>query len=206
MRFVDVGSHLGYEAMVATELVGEGGRVLALEPQLELAVHARKSLRGSSQARVLVAAAGHANGVMRFRQKERLLSAFSGGASLVDGGIETQVTQVTLDSALRSDERPVDFLKIDVEGGELAVLEGSVDVLREDRPLVVAEVGMAGEPQRATQLARLVAFLEPYGYAPFDFDYDGDARVMECGGTLVGHANVGFAHRSRRPAIVCSRA
>lgn len=206
MRFVDVGSHLGYEAMVACELVGESGRVLALEPQFELAAYARKSLCGLPQARVLEAAAGHANGVMRFRQKERLLSAFSGGASLVDGGIETEVSQVTIDSALEADERPVDLLKIDVEGGELAVLEGSVGVLEEDRPLVVAEVGMAGAPQRETQLARLVAFLEPYGYQPFDFDYDGEVRVAECGASRPGHANVGFVHRSRRSTMMCPRA
>jgi FkbM family methyltransferase len=53
----------------------------------------------------------------------------------------------------------VDLIKIDVEGAELEVLKGSVELLRRSRPLVLMEVrsqhGWAGEPERAAALSAL---------------------------------------------------
>jgi FkbM family methyltransferase len=69
-----------------------------------------------------------------------------------------RVAMRTLDS-YRLD--PVGFMKIDVEGHELAVLEGAADLLRRCRPALLIEVE---ERFAAGSVARVRAFLESLSY------------------------------------------
>jgi hypothetical protein len=45
MRFVDVGAHCGYEAMLASVLLGREGRVISFEPQTQIAQWTEQNLR-----------------------------------------------------------------------------------------------------------------------------------------------------------------
>jgi FkbM family methyltransferase len=56
---------------------------------------------------------------------------------------EIRVPMETLDRTAPPD-RPVHFVKIDVEGAELGVFRGAVDLLRRNRPVVVFECGIGG--------------------------------------------------------------
>jgi len=55
--------------------------------------------------------------------------------------VEIQVRLLRLDDLLPSD-LPIRFVKIDVEGAELQVLKGAVQMLRRCRPYVVFEHGL----------------------------------------------------------------
>ena len=128
MRVVDVGAHLGYEAMLASVLVGRNGRVVSFEPQEQIADWTAKNLRQFPQARVLKAAAGQSKGKAEFTQCDMARSAFSGESTDSEKGVgrryEVEVT--TIGEALAKDERPVDFIKCDVEGSEMLNKDGSV--------------------------------------------------------------------------------
>ena len=58
-----------------------------------------------------------------FEPNTELLQRFHGIAELCEVVSRSDVTTSTLDS-LQADLGPIDFLKIDVQGGELAVIEG----------------------------------------------------------------------------------
>ena len=56
---------------------------------------------------------------------------------------EIQVPLETLDRRVPPDV-PIAFVKVDVEGGELAVFRGGVETLRRNRPVVIFECGLGG--------------------------------------------------------------
>ena len=62
----------------------------------------------------------------------------------------------------------IDYLKIDTEGSDLAVLRGAEPLLAQDRvALVEAEVGMSPDNTHHVPIAEVVGFLEPRGYRLF---------------------------------------
>lgn len=71
----------------------------------------------------------------------------------------------------------VDFIKIDVEGGELAVLRGSREVLRRDGPIVLFEHALTHARPFGTTPADVHAVLGTEGYAVFSLDGTGPHTV-----------------------------
>lgn len=80
-------------------------------------------------------------------------------ASLISKSVRRQkVIMRSLDSF---ELEPVGFIKIDVEGHELAVLEGAASLLRRDQPTLLIEIE---ERFAVGSIARVRNFLEPAGY------------------------------------------
>jgi len=164
--FFDVGSNVGFFALLAARAVGPRGHVVAVEPMPENVAALRRNLErnhvphghlgvtagvGSSGAEpmgtvtIVEAAAGPAPGRGRLG-----LSAHPGGNALEVTGAPgdltgfVEVDLVTIDG-LVGDGRvpPPDLVKIDTESGEAEVLDGMVDVLATHRPSVLVEVDAA---------------------------------------------------------------
>lgn len=197
MRVVDVGAHLGYEAILASALVGKDGRVVSFEPQPHIAVWTARNLDCFSQSRVVASAVGDFCGFLEFSEMDVLSSAFSGASATTSGGRKVQVPVTTLMEALAEEERPVDFLKCDVEGGEMAVLRGAREILARDQPLLVLEAEMPSSSGIRPRIEEFSDYLSPLGYAGFMFDFDGRFKIGRIGNLDVGHANVGFVPLSR---------
>jgi FkbM family methyltransferase len=127
--FVDVGAHVGFVSLVARTLVGDRGRVVAVEPQ---PYNCERMLRNwelnqYSNLNLHVAAAGSHMGVVKLPQqaasdKSKLSLALPMSDALA---LEYEVPIVTLHHLIqRLDTECVRTLKIDVEGFELDVLQG----------------------------------------------------------------------------------
>lgn len=70
--------------------------------------------------------------------------------------------------------RPVGFVKIDVEGGELGVLQGGLEMLRRDRPVVAFEHGPGAADRYGTTPEQVWDLLAgEIGLRIFDMDGDG---------------------------------
>ncbi len=131
--FYDIGSNIGLYAIPVAKLVGTKGQVIAFEPQSgnydRLQAHVQ--LNGLTNVRAFRKALGEANG------NSRLLVAGSRNAHsrLVnwdqERGTGTQwVDVVKGDDFCRAENLPRPrVVKIDVEGGEFAVLKGLNDTL-----------------------------------------------------------------------------
>jgi hypothetical protein len=84
-------------------------------------------------------------------------------------GRSYDVEAARLDTLLGGNERPIRFVKIDVEGHELAVLRGASALLRRDRPALLVEV--SGDPDAERGPAHeLFALLAGLGYGAWWFD------------------------------------
>lgn len=73
--------------------------------------------------------------------------------------IRMQVRVVRIDSR---DPGTVSFVKIDVEGHELATLQGAMGILRRDRPTLLIEIDR--KRHTAASVAQIVKLLAPLGY------------------------------------------
>lgn len=147
-------------------------------------------------------AVGDSAGTVTFYERDMATAGFSGsdlsGASQNQSVRQYTVPVVTLDEALRADERPVDFIKCDVEGAEMSVLRGAGSILNRDRPLLVleAEMPVKGEPRPRIQ--EFQEFLDPFGYRPIAFEYSGsDLRCGALDRVEMTHGNIAFVHPSR---------
>jgi FkbM family methyltransferase len=76
---------------------------------------------------------------------------------------------ITVDEYVRTHRLHVDWMKVDVEGGELAVLDGAYDTLRNHRPrLIVEEHSLVYDALPSDNKASVLACLHDHGYGTHD--------------------------------------
>lgn len=151
---------------------------IAFEPIPELAKRLARQFPGASiRALALSDTTGEAE-FRHFPDRQALSSLVVRPERETGAAVETITVQVgTLDDAVP--ERPVRFVKVDVEGVELALLRGARRILREERPVVVLECG--GEDN----LIAVHDELESSGYAVWTM-----AGWLQAGEQLRGPAGV----------------
>jgi FkbM family methyltransferase len=179
----DVGANVGLFSVAAGGLAGNSGKVFAFEADLDVArlLQATARLRGNRELAsicVVPLAVSRGDGILAFEiaARARASNALTGyGRSQMGGVSEVRwVPAMSLDQIREHLPAPT-VLKIDVEGAELAVLEGGRRILAEDRPLLLCEVC----PANAEAVARL---LEAAGYRILDGGLaDGGLRPADAG-------------------------
>lgn len=148
--FIDVGAYSGIYAILAAK---SGATAIALEPNPKM--YERLCLNMTTNRvmfRSLNVAAGSFEGNGTYHTSNPYSSA---GWVNFDSAGETVV--VTLDEEVGVG-KPVKAIKIDVEGDEIEVLKGSVNIIDRYKPLIIAE---ANDDKHAETIKR---FLEPKGY------------------------------------------
>jgi FkbM family methyltransferase len=139
----DVGANLGFFTLIAARLVGPTGHVHAFEPVAATAQSLASTVdrNGFTHVSVHMVAVNDVSGEGRLLRTQE-----SSWSHLDDRGWHPQtaesvpVSVISLDDFVRDGGRPPDFVKIDVEGSEVAVLEGAIAILAEHRPQLVIEL------------------------------------------------------------------
>jgi FkbM family methyltransferase len=183
--FVDIGGNKGDFALLAGKLVGPSGRVFVFEPAPSNCEWIERSiaLNGYRSIELLPIALGDREGEITLH-----LSRVSGHHSVIgprsDGtGAAVRVPVRTLDSVLAERGAPrVDVLKIDVEGADMAVLQGATRTLSANRELVLL---LDVHPQLGVDALALCALLRSLGFGlyalqrPFDRPLEPRADLLE---------------------------
>ena len=127
--FVDVGANEGYFSVIASRLVGRGGRVVAIEPQDRLAPVLRRNFEMNDCANVTLETSAVSD---READAEMFLApeintGSSGFTEMTRYRLPSQpVRTATLEAILaRHDIADVDLMKMDVEGYEWEAILGS---------------------------------------------------------------------------------
>lgn len=166
---IDVGAHSG---LYTAELLRLSSSVIAIEALPELA---RNIERIYAKARVINAAASNKEGSAKLYVPEGqtgLSTIAAENPVAAESSRAIAVKTITIDS-LKCDA--VGFIKIDVEGNELAVLQGAINVLKRDKPVLLIE---AEERHRVNAVASLDEFLSPLGYTSLMLD-NGKLRSLK---------------------------
>ncbi|MBA2669485.1 MAG: FkbM family methyltransferase [Gemmatimonadetes bacterium] len=128
----DIGAHTGYYSLLAYMLTEPRGRVMAFEPNPRNLrfLHKHVKMNRLSMVEVLPVAVSDRAGEAAFE-----FGTGSGTGRLASAG-DVRVTTTTVDTVVAERGVAPGFLKIDVEGAEVKLLEGAIETLRVARPVV----------------------------------------------------------------------
>jgi FkbM family methyltransferase len=162
--FVDVGSHIGFYALLAARRVGPGGRVLAIEadPRNHERLSDNVGRNPALHVETVCVAVSDVEGTALLAQNT---TGNRGGNSLLaEGDAAIEVPCRTLASILAEREiARIDGMKLDIEGMEFRVLRRYFDdVPRERRPRIIVYEHQPDWIQRAGGDAS--ALLKEAGY------------------------------------------
>ncbi len=172
MTVIDVGANAGVYTFSAAVKVGPEGRVLAVEPFSGCVRCLQETCRINqfSWVSVCPGAASNFNGTLRLMlhtasELNEVVISDSEVEELHPDSFE-QVSSFTLDSLLEKENlQKVDLIKIDAEGHEMSVLQGSNKTLSQFRPVIMYE-NIAGDKGCNYQVAE---YLVSQGYQLFQY-------------------------------------
>ena len=159
----DIGANVGFYTLLASRLIGRGGRVVAFEPSDENLVFLRRhlSLNGSMNVAVCDLAVADTCGEASFvRGPTRCM-----GHLVRESGIGEIVRTTTIDYLVGSGAVPAPGLvKIDVEGAEALVLAGMETTVSQSAPTIF--LATHGHTVHAECCAKLCSW--GYSLTPLD--------------------------------------
>jgi FkbM family methyltransferase len=141
--FVDVGANVGVFTVKAAKEVGNDGLVVAIEPFIETALRLSRNVQANkyTNVRIRTFCMGRVTQQSNLYLNQGKPNSFS---LIPKGSAESiSVLSVSLDDLCcwESLDR-IDYLKIDAEGAEAAVLEGGRQTINRFRPIVQVEITM----------------------------------------------------------------
>lgn len=125
---VDIGAHIGYYTLIFARLVGPTGKVIAFEPDPDTFNLLKKNIEVNGYENVVAIN----KGVAQSPSKQKLYRCSENSSDQMiynndEGRNFIEVDCVSLDSYLQGEK--VDFIKMDIQGGEAHAIEGWVDTL-----------------------------------------------------------------------------
>jgi FkbM family methyltransferase len=152
--FFDLGANVGFYALLASRLVGDGGRIVAFEPAKRNIPYLRRHLAMNDvgNCEVIEAAVSSEEGTAFF---EVSTLPVTGHISRTRAESDYEVATVTLDRLFQRGMIPgPQVIKCDIEGGEYEALLGAREILRKCRPLIFLATHGAEVHGRCCQLLR----------------------------------------------------
>jgi FkbM family methyltransferase len=135
---VEAGSNVGAHTIQLAKLVGPAGKIVAFEPQRLLfqILCANLALNEMFNCYAYQAAVGSAAGILKVPQLDLYATQNFASLSLGHAGEGMDVPVIALDSL---DLPSLRFLKADVEGMEIEVLQGARRTIEKHRPILYLE-------------------------------------------------------------------
>jgi FkbM family methyltransferase len=162
--FYDLGAHIGFFSLLAARLVGPTGRVVAFEPSPLNAAQLERNieLNGFTNVTLVEAAVSSEAGFAQFDPaNDRVAARLTGhGESARDALLSVRTISIDGWRAETGFPDP-GLIKIDVEGAEIAALQGALGVIQASRPVLLVEVHPTVGPAFADYVE---GTLRPLGY------------------------------------------
>lgn len=158
---LDVGANRGVWTYALQKLARE---IHAFEPNTKMFADLSAALKGRAVLHPL--ALSDRTGEAEFRVPRGRRGYSNQGGSLSATAVPRDYGVMTVRTARLDDLGIADvgFIKIDVEGAELAVIAGARETLRRDRPVLVVELE---ERHTGRPIEAMIGDIETHGYAAF---------------------------------------
>lgn len=185
-RVIDVGSNVGLFTVLMALRVGPSGQVIAIEPLEENLRRLRDHItdHGLQNVIVVAAAAGSTSGMVSLNLADD--GAYTSTRMVVGRhaiGQTTRVPVARLDSIWKEHGgKQIAIVKIDVEGGEIDVLKGAVELLGTWRPLLLLEANTGPELNEVRLFLNRFGYhyQQPRGFRPWNHVFSPDVASLRC--------------------------
>lgn len=171
---IDIGANIGYYTRLASNLVGNEGSVLAFEPMPAalrlLRMNCAELLNVTIFPMALCDTVGVGTFYIRKNGDTSSLNNTSGAKAL-------QVKMSTADDILMKYKR-IDFIKIDVEGFEMDVLNGAKKILDTYRPIVYFELLEGYAKMKNLTYADFDTFFKKFDYVLKYIDHSDSESIL----------------------------
>lgn len=172
---IDVGANLGFYSVLLANLIADR-TVLAFEPVPEAIVRLRKNLvlnNASDKVAICPMIASNSSGRIDMKvvvgQEEYSTVGMMEHQNVVASVYEKRSVEcTTLDLQVASRSLNPGFIKIDAEGSEHMVLEGSMETLRKHRPIILSELSAHMLSSNGSSAEGVLSLLDSVGYAVVD--------------------------------------
>lgn len=164
---IDVGSNIGYVLMNMAKIAGSEGKVFGFEPCTETFAKLQRNLELNyfSNVKITQAALGNVAGKAISYQVRNSNLGMNKIRLVSNESTSNTVPVLTLDSFCERERLThVDVIKIDVEGYEQNVLEGSRNVLRKFKPHLFIELSCQNLNEQNSSPEKMLQILYAEGY------------------------------------------
>lgn len=143
---IDAGANLGLHSIALAKLATHGESIYAIEAHPEVFPLTRFNCSRFPAIRCIDRAASDQSGIVSMPRFCRSRNAAVASVTTEQVAGHHAVTAVTIDSLGLEN---IGFIKIDVEGHELACLRGAAETIRRDRPTLLVEICGGNDLQTA---------------------------------------------------------
>jgi FkbM family methyltransferase len=166
--FWDIGANVGYFTLVAATALANRGQIIAFEPGKNAYTRLTENISlndyGNIKTYPVAVSDREGEAVLHLAGDIADSSASLYPAGQAQAGQEVCRT-VALDHFLKAEGlRPPDLIKLDVEGAELAVLQGARELIAQASPLLLIEMEEKNLLAAGASKAAIQQFLSRYGY------------------------------------------
>lgn len=175
--FIDIGAHIGTWTLAA--LAMGASHVFAFDPYKEMLEHLKRNVELNGWSEKVTAVS---KGISSQKMDDMLYK--------FDSDSTRELYNVQFDTLDSYDFARIDWIKIDIEGGELAALRGAVNTIQKHMPRMVIEI-------HETRIRELIPTFQPYQIIEWLPWIDGMSTFQMDS----GHAFIDFGFRLLPPSI-----
>ncbi|MBW7912989.1 MAG: FkbM family methyltransferase [Taibaiella sp.] len=177
--FLDIGAHFGYFTLLAASLVGDNGKVYAVEPASETYALLQQNTAVWNNIKLFHKAVSDKTGMVSFYEFPVRYSEYNTldvEKFLKEDWIKkynpqkTEVQATTIDGFLDENKLNPAMIKIDVEGAEVQAIYGGAHTWQGQSPVLIMEYLDEGNESSYTRAA---AAMYGYGYQSYMITDDG---------------------------------
>ncbi len=174
--FIDIGANIGLYSLIASKLVKENGNIYAFEPYPKNRKVFNENITLNNFKNITVesfAITDKESEITLFYNNENanlgMVSAY-----ITDSDNALKVKTISLDSYVKKQQiTKIDFIKLDIEGGEYTALLGMQNVLANFSPILMIEILDYVPFAKNTNQDKIVSFLAKFEYQKWFINNDG---------------------------------
>ena len=188
--FIDIGANIGVHSLFASKIVGKNGKVISFEPFTKNYQSFLKNIALNNISNITDnnLAVSNTDGYIDIYYDKKEANLGMASSYITEYSDAEKVKAVALDSYFEAHPiDKIDFIKIDIEGGEYKALQGMKKILKKYSPKLLIEILDESESNQPKNKENCVEFLKNIGYKRFYISDKGKLSNSEKNNTRMNY-------------------